>query len=535
MSTASMSQPAPLIETNKCGPFTGKSPETSVIWDRFVEEYLINRATNELEPELRIGSNHIRLCGLRRWKAGKEEPKGSAMNIEHFLHLRALVQNHVKEPLPIQELVDLKYLHAAEEFLKEWPEFENYIDQVPIIDPAVDVDSLGLFAGAKTMQNQVLLDAYLNVAQDDADSFDESVSETPLKKGRYNTNFYGKPPDNDAADEQIVNESLISYASALTRRWMIEKTAASPSGADQTPSKGAIPTHDWITIADWTMSRDRFYIQERVRDNDATQDSHMAGLKPTARNVGDGHSYGRILTSETDGSLYRVGPNSTETLAIVECKKRLRTKNMVKIEWQEAAEVVAWLNLRLRTESEDRNLQGGGSLSPRRGVLKPKPAYKSSAEKSRCLLLAQDREEIHIIIGEWDAMYEEYIIEGKLSKTNIDKLDQLRAAKDPAPSVVLSFFSKELSSRLHTASPSARRAVLPRVHLWLQLRASPRSSGHLRISAGASKAAVGDIGDTQGPAAEPPRGISTKGGEQQDAVNLYQKLFLFGKTGSDAE
>ncbi|KAI3399500.1 hypothetical protein diail_6762 [Diaporthe ilicicola] len=391
MSTASSSQPAHVFETNKCGSFNGKSPEHSLFWDRLVREYLVTKAGNQLEPELGNGSNHIRLCGLKRWKAGKEEPKGSAMNIEHFLHLRALIKDHVGEPLPIQDLVDLKYLHAAEEFLKEWPDFENYIDQVPIVDPAVDVDSLGLFAGAKMMQNQVLLDAYMDVSQEEADSFEESISETPLKKGRYNPNSYKTPPANDAADEQIVNESLISFASALTRRWMIERTAASPYGADQTPSKGAgtAQTHDWRTIADWTMSRDRFYIRERVRDNDATQDRHMKGLKASAKNTGaivtqgDGHSYARILTSETDGSLYRIGPNSTETLAIVETKKRLRRKNKVKIEWQEAAEIVAWLNLRLRTESEDRAVKGGGPLPPRRGVLKPKPAYKGATEKSR--------------------------------------------------------------------------------------------------------------------------------------------------------
>lgn len=313
------------------------------------------------------------------------------MSIEPFLHLRALIKDHTGEPLPIKDLVELKYIHAAEEFLKEWPDFENYIEQVPIVDPAVDVDSLGLFAGAKMMQNQVLLDAYLGAHQDEADSFDESTLETPLKKGGHNVAFYGKPPDNDAADEQIVNESLISFASALTRRWMVEKTAGSPSGADQTPSGGtrATQTHDWRTIADWTMSRDRYYIQERIRDNDAAQDRHMAGLRATTRYTGaiargaDGTSYGRVLTSETDGSLYRIGPNSIETLAIVECKKRMRHKNKAKIEWQEAAEIAAWLNLRLRTESEDRRLKGGGGLPPRRGVLKPKPAYGSSAEKSR--------------------------------------------------------------------------------------------------------------------------------------------------------
>lgn len=328
---------------------------------------------------------------MRRWKAGKEEAKGSGLHIEQFLHLRALIQNHEDEPLPLHDLVDLKYAHAAEVFLKDWTDFDNYIGQVPTNDPAMDVDSLGLFAGAKLVQNQVLLDAYLGVSQDGADSFEDSILETPLKKGRPGMNFYSRPPNSDAADEQIVNEALISFASALTRRWMIQKTPAAPYGPDQTPTKGGsnTPVHDWKTIADWTMSRDRFHIRERIRDNDLAQAGHMTGLQSVARrnyNIvkqGDGHSYGRIMTSETDGSLYRIGPNTTEVLAIVEAKKRLRGKNTLKIEWQEAAEILAWLNLRLRMESEERARKGGGPLAPRRGVLKPKPAAGNSGEKSR--------------------------------------------------------------------------------------------------------------------------------------------------------
>lgn len=334
------------------------------------------------------GSNHIRLCGLRRWKAGKEEAKGSGLHLEQFLHLRALIKNHAGEPLPLHDLVDLKYAHAAEGFLKEWPDFEKYIDQIPDNDPAMEVDDLGLFAGAKLVQNQVLLNAYLEVSTDGAESFEDSVSETPLKKSGPRINFNWKPPNTDAADEQIVNQALISFASALTRRWMIKETPATPYGPEQTPTKGGsnAPASEWRTVADWTMSRDRFHIRERIRENDKTQSRHMQGLQSRGYNIerqNDGHSYGRIMTSETDGSLYLIGPNTTEILAIVEAKKRLREKNRLKIEWQEAAEILAWLNLRLRTESEERVRSGGRPLESRRGVLKPKPAVDNSGQKSR--------------------------------------------------------------------------------------------------------------------------------------------------------
>lgn len=49
-----------------------------------------------------------------------------------------------------------------------------------------------------------------------------------------------------------------------------------------------------------------------------------------------------------------------------------------------------------------------------------------------CLLLAQDREEIYVVIGEWDSLYEQYALEGKFSETNLEKLKQLRATRDAA-------------------------------------------------------------------------------------------------------
>lgn len=277
--------------------------------------------------------------------------------------------------------------------MRSWQDFDNYIMQVPSNDPAIDVDSLGVFAGAKLVQNQVLLDAYLETAQEAADSFQDSTLETPLKKRKkdmmnQDIDFHMKPPEHDAADEQVVNQALISFASALTRRWMIQQAPTTAYANEQTPTKGgdtAVPPRDWKTVADWTMARDRFHIRERKRNNDRIQTGHMEGLMASTRKdnievLADNHSYVRVLTSETDGSLYRIGTSATEILAIVEAKKRLRRRNRLKIEWQEAAEILAWLNVRLRAEIAGK---GKGLMTERRGMLEPKPAAGKSQEKSR--------------------------------------------------------------------------------------------------------------------------------------------------------
>lgn len=49
-----------------------------------------------------------------------------------------------------------------------------------------------------------------------------------------------------------------------------------------------------------------------------------------------------------------------------------------------------------------------------------------------CLLVAQDREEIHLVIGEWDALYEQYALDGKFSDANLKVLEDLKARRDPA-------------------------------------------------------------------------------------------------------
>lgn len=338
------------------------------------------------------GPHHIRLCGLRRWKAGGKNASGSQLRLEQFLHLRALVKRHSPGDLEIREFVQGKYADAADNFLKSWPDFHEYITQVSENDPALDVDGLGLFAGAKLVQNQVLLDAYLGTSQDGADSFEDSTLETPLKKVKHGVNFNSSPPGGDAADEQIVNEALISFASALTRKWMVQQTPAAVYDPEQTPTKGGSVTqaHNWKTVADWTMARGRFHIRERMRDDDPIQASHMADLRADKQRkdniipLADNHSYGHVLTSDTDGSLYRIGADATEILAIVETKKRLRKNNRLKIEWQEAAEILGWLNQRLRTErteSEQHGSKGKGRPIERRGMLQPKSGR--SGEKYR--------------------------------------------------------------------------------------------------------------------------------------------------------
>lgn len=49
-----------------------------------------------------------------------------------------------------------------------------------------------------------------------------------------------------------------------------------------------------------------------------------------------------------------------------------------------------------------------------------------------CLLVAQDREEIYLVIGEWDKLYEDYAIDGKFSSAGLRELEKLKADQDPA-------------------------------------------------------------------------------------------------------
>lgn len=49
-----------------------------------------------------------------------------------------------------------------------------------------------------------------------------------------------------------------------------------------------------------------------------------------------------------------------------------------------------------------------------------------------CLLVAQDREEIYLVIGEWDTLYEQYALHGMFSDESLEVLEDLKGKRDPA-------------------------------------------------------------------------------------------------------
>lgn len=77
----------------------------------------------------------------------------------------------------------------------------------------------------------------------------------------------------------------------------------------------------------------------------------------------DGVRHAKLMAAETDGSLFTTAGD--EKLAPVEAKKRIPTREQLKIEWQESAEILAWFNARLGHEFASWRLQSG-----RRGVLR---------------------------------------------------------------------------------------------------------------------------------------------------------------------
>lgn len=61
-----------------------------------------------------------------------------------------------------------------------------------------------------------------------------------------------------------------------------------------------------------------------------------------------------------------------------------------------------------------------------------KSSFSLTKPLRSCLLVAQDREEIYLVIGEWDALYEEYALQGKFSNASHKVLEELKAMRDPA-------------------------------------------------------------------------------------------------------
>lgn len=369
--------------------YNSRNPSDKKEWDVAVQTYLMKK--NTPEPELIGNVDLIRMSGLRRWKVpgpdgSNVNASGSTLYFEHFLHFRALIKQHEPWEFEVESHVDGKYQQAATAMLKRWDDFRHYIDEVDDNDPSAIFDHLGSFDRVKSSQNQCLLNSFVTSAraiQPVSDGADDEERETPVKR-RTGSRNYSLLNDKDAEDEQIVNDAIIQYAQTLTRRWMTgSETKRDPSPTPEaTGSKSRRTTRTKTLLADWKMSRDRFYIMNEVDYKDNIQIGHLKELFVAKGNKAQGRTkrpwtqprhddflrvgkeeYAKLLVAETDGSLFSI--DNDEKLAIVEAKKRVRTHDQLKIEWQESAEILAWLNARIRDE-----IKSNKSQSVRRGVLR---------------------------------------------------------------------------------------------------------------------------------------------------------------------
>lgn len=336
--------------------------------------------------------SNILLSGLREWRVGTEQsnslPSGSKLGFENFLHLRCLVQNEPPAEFNIEDFVDQAYINAATKVLDRSMAFQQYLQCVQNGNPDIDVSDLGPFGSAKILQNHVLIEAYRPVpptgrtrklagvpAQllraDDGYQTDQEL-ETPyvrrfvtpeqLSTGG-NWSSLGKS-NADAFDEMIVNEAALEYLSALTRSYMKKLVYGN------SPTRGQKILEHERTLARWTIARNRFVIQEHRRPNDNEQTA-LLSEKARRKDALNSLKYVPVLETQTDGYLYSA--DEQEVLAIVEVKKRLRDINPTKIEWQEAAEILGWLNIRLRTEREESktNPKSKDHRADRKGLLNP--------------------------------------------------------------------------------------------------------------------------------------------------------------------
>ena len=320
------------------------NPATPKAWKKAVEE----KFTAEYRRTMKLQD----LCS---WKVNGENPSGSRLSLENFLHFRALIVNHSAQLFQPKEYIRDRCADAAAKLLKPggWPNSElgHYLAAVGDRDPDLDTEDLGPFAAAKVTQNHIHLsgnqqllgkDAGGNVNDDDGD--DQPATETPVKRPPQGPKQQtSSVPKNVSVDEMVVNQAVIEYLTATSREWMYRRTAAASSPSQRSPTllqkNGA--------LARWTIQRNRFHIKVAGEAHSSTSQVSGKATK-TSKNSGDG--FIRVLETLTDGHLYHT--TDAEVLALIEVKARYREKAGYRIEWQETAEILAWLNLRIRTEKE---------------------------------------------------------------------------------------------------------------------------------------------------------------------------------------
>ncbi|KAJ4324546.1 hypothetical protein N0V84_003825 [Fusarium piperis] len=128
----------------------------------------------------------------------------------------------------------------------------------------------------------------------------------------------------------------------------------------------------------------------------------------------------KVMTARTDGCLQvkrdHQGPDSTDTLAIIEVKPYRRTQpenNEKAVQIQEGASMAAWIST-----------EGTNGLLP----------TLSRSKKYRRLLISQDFDEVYVTIAEYDDLYVQYIRGDNIRWPEITtEATQGRSSDDPPP------------------------------------------------------------------------------------------------------
>ncbi len=94
---------------------------------------------SEAKKHLGLEPDAIRLHGLYDWKFGtaksNQNPSGSKLGFENFLHFRALVKKHPRSDFELESHVSPERASAANGILRDWDGFENYMSTVPNAGP----------------------------------------------------------------------------------------------------------------------------------------------------------------------------------------------------------------------------------------------------------------------------------------------------------------------------------------------------------------------------------------------------------------
>lgn len=267
----------------------------------------------------------IRLSGIRKWCVVNDPPLGSNLTLEAFLHFRALIVPRNIAEFDLEDHIDPKCVRVIRDLAKLGSSKDS--TKAPAKKPA------------------------------------------PQKK---RDNRLDVPSGPRASCWMVESQTLIEYVSTLTHRWMaaddfVKDSQDKPSGMVDTTATSA-RSH---ALTSWTMEQKELQIMELLRPGGVSAADAITcpkyGVFRRERN------YAPLLETQTDGYLYDT--KGGEVLAIVETDAQDRGKDSYKIEWQEAAKILGWLNLKLREEREV--VSHAHSWQRRRGLLRaPEGKYR---------------------------------------------------------------------------------------------------------------------------------------------------------------